>query len=335
MSADVPLSKSRPRRESAAATEAAIQASLKEEAKAKGAKEDDEDVAPSKEAAGKRKAETAAGKPPKVPKAPASAYTVAKSGLPKSSKAALAKADAGDLAAIRPADVKKELTAHVKSLARTVDADWHDSYEETAEEAIQWFSKCGAVVEVCMRVGVGHGVAFDSCHEVLKLVADTWENINTIPFRCDVGEDVSNCDENIEADLGGEETATYQLTSPDSLVALAWPLLLARAAADANVPDESLLRMLKDAVDYGFHAPHEPSEEEDELKTGTDIGSQVIAGRARLGALFTTRKAEWSGLASTKKKHKMRRAIDRRFDGPKHMRTRDYSSDDGGYGGFW
>lgn len=30
---------------------------------------------------------------------------------------------------------------------------------------------------------------------------------------------------------------------------------------------------------------------------------------------------------------KERRCIDRRFDGPKHSRTRDYDSDGGGYGG--
>ena len=74
-------------------------------------------------------------------------------------------------------------------------------------------------------------------------------------------------------------------------------------------------------------------EEEAELEAGS-VGETVVAGRARLATLFS-RKAEWSGLASTKKQHKMRRAIDRRFDGPKHRRTRDFDSDDDfGYGGF-
>ena len=210
--------------------------------------------------------------------------------------------------------------------------DWHDSYEETAEEACEWFSKCGDAVEACLRVGVSHGVAFDQCHEVLKLVADTWDNINAIPFRGDVGEDVSNVDRSIELHLGGEGTATYSLTSPEGLYSLAWPCLLARAAAEAAMPDAALMRMLKDAVDHGVNAPHKASEEEVELGTGV-IGVQLAAGRVRLAGIFDERKPEWSRLASTKKKHKMRRAIDRRFDGPKHLRTRDYGSDSDDYSG--
>lgn len=107
------LSLTRPRRESAAATTAAIQASLQEESKAKGSIDADADEEPDSKAAGKRKAAppVSSGKV-KAPKTPANEYAVLKSGLPKSSKAALAKADAADLAAIRAADLKKALNAH-------------------------------------------------------------------------------------------------------------------------------------------------------------------------------------------------------------------------------
>ena len=289
--------------------------------------------APSSKAAGKRKAEDAASSAE-----PKAAKTPNPNPLPKSSKKDLAAVDAADLSALKTADVKKMLNAHVKSLAHTVDRDWHDSYEETAEEACEWFKKCGRVVEAALRVGVGQGVGFDLCHEALKIVADTWSNINAIPFRGDVGEDVSNVDESIEVDLGGEEAGTYSLSCPEALVSLAWPCLLARAAADANVADASLLRMIKDAVDHGVPSPQLASDEEKELTSeGADVGDELEAGRARLASLHGARKAEWQSLASTKKKHNMRRGIDRRFDGPKHMRTRDYSDDDdGGYGfGFW
>ena len=63
------------------------------------------------------------------------------------------------------------------------------------------------------------------------------------------------------------------------------------------------------------------------------VGTKLATGRTRLAALFG-RRTEWSALASTKKKHNMRRAIDRRFDGPKHLRARDYSDDEDGFG-FW
>ena len=293
--------------------------------------------APASKAAGKRKASD--GSQPKTKASKPAAKPSNELACLKSSKAALAKADANELALIKTADLKKSLNAHVQSLARTVDADWHDSYEETAEEACEWFGQAGAAVEACMSVAA-QGVALDQCHEALKLVADTWANIQAIPFRCDVSEDVSNVDTSIDVDLGGEEPVSFGLFRPEGLLALAWPVLLARAASDATVPDGALLRMIKDAVDHGVGSPHLPSDEEKELQSehGEDIvGGDVTTGRARLATLFSSRKAEWSGLASTKKHHKMRRAIDRRFDGPKHLRTRDFGddSDDGyGYGGF-
>ena len=279
--------------------------------------------APTPKAAGKRKADGEASAEPK-PKAPKTPKPPNELATLKSSKAALAKADADDLAVIKTADLKKSLNAHVKSLAATVNADWHDSYEETAEEACVWFGKAGKAVEAALRVA-GEGVALDQCHEALKLVADTWSNINAIPFRSDVGDDVSNVDTSIDVDLGGEEYADYGLISPEALLGLAWPVLLARAASDKSVADAALLRMIKDAVDNGVAEPHVASWEETEREAF--VGPSVKSGRARVAALFTGSKSKWSALASTKKKHKMRNAIDRRFDGPKHLRTRHYPSD--------
>jgi len=39
-------------------------------------------------------------------------------------------------------------------------------------------------------------------------------------------------------------------------------------------------------------------------------------------------KDAWFGLPSNKKHYHMRRGIDRRFSGPKHLRTRDFSDSD-------
>lgn len=230
----------------------------------------------------------------------------------KSSKAELvrAKVDVADVQAIKVTDLKKKLNGYVKSLAATVNADWHDSYEQTGEEVCEWFQECGDAVSAALRV-TGKGCCYDKCHEVFKLIADTWSNINAIPFRGEVSEDVSSVDSSIDVDMGGEECGTYRLSSPGDLLSLAWPCLLARAAANKHVPDEVLLHMIKDAVDHGVHQPHMPHEEEDELMNQED-DAPPIAGRARLAQLFA-RKAEWSALASTKKNHKMRRCIDRRF----------------------
>ena len=76
----------------------------------------------------------------------------------------------------------------------------------------------------------------------------------------------------------------------------------------------------------------EPSEEEEDL--GVEPAARIKRGRDRLAPLFEDSDA-WTSLPSWKPKHKMRRGIDRRFDGPKHLRTRDYDSDDCfGYGDY-
>ena len=50
--------------------------------------------------------------------------------------------------------------------------------------------------------------------------------------------------------------------------------------------------------------------------------SLVDNGAKRVEQLVA-RKAEWGTLPTTKKQHRERRVIDRRFDGPRHRRTRD------------
>jgi hypothetical protein len=51
-------------------------------------------------------------------------------------------------------------------LASMVNADWHDSYEETGEMLQSWWCDCRERVKVATRVGISAGVAMDQCHEV-------------------------------------------------------------------------------------------------------------------------------------------------------------------------
>jgi hypothetical protein len=120
----------------------------------------------------------------------------------------------------------------------------------------------------------------------------------------------------------GLEIGEVRMSSVEDLIALVWPPLLARAAADPAVPDETLLRMIKDAVDHGVPTPSQPHEEEPE-----SVGPPIVDGRKRLATLFEGR--GWVGMPSTRKAHRMRGGIDRRFDGPKHRRTRDFGDEDG------
>ena len=67
--------------------------------------------------------------------------------------------------------VKKKLNAHVKTLARMVDSDWHDGYEEQGEECLEWMASCGALVESALRVGVAFGCGHELGHAVLMCAA--------------------------------------------------------------------------------------------------------------------------------------------------------------------
>ena len=51
---------------------------------------------------------------------------------------------------IKAAPIKKKLKEIVKTLARQVDADWHDGYEEQAETKAEWFEAIEEPLQVCI-----------------------------------------------------------------------------------------------------------------------------------------------------------------------------------------
>ena len=102
-------------------------------------------------------------------------------------------------------EVRKTLNEYVKSLAKTVDDDWHDSYEETDEMLGEWLQHCAKQVECILQVGVQHGAGFDHCHQMLKIVSDTWSNIQAIPFRGCPADSLGE-QEAVEVELGDSKT---------------------------------------------------------------------------------------------------------------------------------
>lgn len=231
---------------------------------------------------------------------------------------------------VKVPEVRKMLDDYVKSLAQAVDDDWHDSYEETDEMLANWLQDCAEQVGHVLQVGVQTGTGFDNCHEMLKIVTDTWSNIQAIPFR-GCPEDSLGEQEGAKMKLG--DSKTLRVKSAKGLVAYAWPLLLARAAADQAVTDAALMQMIKDAHDNGVTQPEKPHAKESIPRIASaDLPEVVQRGRARVEQLVA-RKEEWMALPSTKKVHRMRRAIDRRFDGPLHRRTRDPRMFEDGYDG--
>ena len=244
-------------------------------------------------------------------------------------------------------DAKKCLNEYVQNLAETVDADWHDSYEETGEMLAEWFSDCGGYVKKALRAATEIGAGFGHAHEILKCVHDTWLNINAIPFRGCPRDDLQECAVNLmseddEAYIDDEDNNEVQAShvgSIEDMLKITWPILLARAANDSGVSDETLKQMLKDAHDNGVTTPELPHATEKHLLSTQNKAVQkaVSQGRTRLS---TVAASDWKSYPCTVKKHSMRRCIDRRFDGPKHLRTRCFSDSEdsdcgfGGLGGF-
>jgi len=228
------------------------------------------------------------------------------------------KLSAEDAASVDVPKARKELNDYVKQLAKTVDDDWHDSYEETDEMLREWLEDCAGRVAGVLSVGVSHGAGFEKCNEILKVVADTWSNIQAISFRGCPEESLQQ-GEAVQLDLLLDSGDTLEICSAVELVAYAWPLLLARAAGGSTADDALLFRMIKDARDHGVKQPQVAAP--DERIPGALI-EVVRRGRARVAQLVARREA-WDTLPTTKKVHRMRGAIDRRFDGPRHRRTRD------------
>jgi len=251
-----------------------------------------------------------------------------------------------------------------KALARIVDADWHDSYEETDQELNEYVeglqphlqarprsrdasegrsnfiepchthtaAHLQAVLECCELPECGVA-ALARCNLVMVEIAESWRQMDGVPFRCSMEDSIRGVsirlvvlkaedakedddDEAEDDDEDGEPNA--KMYSRKAAIGTVWAELVQAAGARlAEADDEALKRIVKDALDYGVT--------DKELNGGSGVW-RTEAGAARVSALLTN-KAALSALPSRLAQVKHYRAIDRRFDGPKHRRTRDYDGD--------
>ena len=224
--------------------------------------------------------------------------------------------------------LKLKLNNMVKVLAKMVDDDWHDGWEEQGEKIWEYLKALQEPLTQVINVCVQNRASVDKrefveANEILKAVADTYANLHTVPMRGSVEDVVRECDADFTLPgAGGDE-----LSNAEDAFQFVWTKL-ARAAARGTATDMQVNRIIKDAVDNGASVDPESDEDEDE-------DEDAAASTDRLRQLYHA--GEWRSLKTTKKKRKMRRAIDRRFDGTPSRRTRDYHLHDpfgyGGYGG--
>jgi len=237
----------------------------------------------------------------RAPKTAAKARTP-KGGLPGVSKE--------DFENTKEDKAKKVLNTKVKIVAKMVDDDWHDGYEEQGEELVEYVNLAKDFFQAVCNVGIEKDVGHDRCHQVMKVIADTWDNMNTIPMRGGIKEGFE-CE--LELSVSGKKESFPSIQSAISYV---WRRLLCSAVAK-GVDEATMFQYIKDSVDNGTDID---GEDED-----PDPDSEVLKrGYEKLKALYN-QKEKWTTLPTTKKFHKERRCIDRRFDGPKERRTRDFS----------
>lgn len=237
---------------------------------------------------------------------------------------------------IKSPAIKKELKAIVKKLAYQVDADWHDGYEEQAETKARWFDALQEPLQAVLDIGVGKSTALLQCNEILKIVADSYYDLLACPCRCDTKEELSDMDKEFTLKLpwGKSETICMRSGNVYDAWGYVWIALLRVHATLDGTDTNTLLRCIKDAHDNldGAETIKLPGtlydnegKYEDEPKDGKNSPSGD-----KLEQVWEENKPEWTTLPTTKKTHRMRRAIDRRFDGSPDRRTRHFDSDDEG-----
>ena len=249
---------------------------------------------------------------------------------------------------IKPAPIKKELKAIVKKLAQQVDADWHDGYEEQAETKAEWFEAIEGPLQAVLDIGVGKSTALVQCNEVLKIVSDSYYDLLACPCRCDTTEELGDMDKEFDLALPWGDTLSVDSGDHIDAWSYVWVALLRTHANIDNVDEALLLQCIKDANDNMSGAAtmrfpdslalYSQSDEGHDSVYGNKDGKGAASG-TKLDNYVKNRASEWKSLPTTKKVHRMRRAIDRRFDGSPDRRTRDYhlyddSDDEYGYGGY-
>mmetsp|Transcript_24785 Transcript_24785/g.35469 ORF Transcript_24785/g.35469 Transcript_24785/m.35469 type:complete len:322 (+) Transcript_24785:42-1007(+) len=249
---------------------------------------------------------------------------------------------------IKAPPIKKELKQIVKKLAKQVDDDWHDGYEEQQETKGEWFEAIQEPLQAVLDIGVGKQTALLQCNEVLKIVSDSFYDLLACPCRCCWEDDMSDSDTAFELQLPWGEEKVYKATAayPYDVWSYVWVALLRVHSNLDNVDEGLLLQCIKDAHDNMNKAEmiklpgflYDQDDEKYDIGTTDQRDGKHVPSGTKLAHYVNNRASEWKSLPTTKKVHKRRRAIDRRFDGTPERRTRDYhlqyDSDDSYGGGF-
>ena len=144
-------------------------------------------------------------------------------------------------------------------------------------------------------------------------------------------DDLKEMDKEFELDLPWGGALDAQSGNQIELWSFVWVALLRVHASVEGVDEAALLRCMKDASDNLRGAEHNSSlpgvlydPNDKDFDDCNPKDAKGVPNGNKLAQLVRDRAAEWKALPTTKKVHRMRRGIDRRFDGTPERRTRDY-----------
>lgn len=94
--------------------------------------------------------------------------------------------------------------AHVPVTQQTVQKCHNNQCHQKRESLTRTRIFRFAYTSICMQafqkflqgvfdMAVMNGMAFERCHEVMKALADSWENMKSIPARCGIEEGFEDC----------------------------------------------------------------------------------------------------------------------------------------------
>ena len=237
----------------------------------------------------------------------------------------------------------------MKQIARMVNADWHDGYEEYESAAAELLSMMQAPLEVILSSAAAVAAAPKPAAGLRLLTAtlvtmgSAWDDLRTVPGRRGDWDEVIDEDQGFLLDLSDSFAAAAADGPPEAAAAaaaalkhtnrraalgLAWGVLLRAAAAapPGAVGDDELGRCLAAATDFEVDL-------EDEVMDSAPWAALPSSGKSRLQQMLdadddASALSAWRRLPSQRKQHSAKRVVDRRYEGAKHKRTRDFG---GGY----
>ncbi|CAG9462557.1 unnamed protein product [Pedinophyceae sp. YPF-701] len=89
---------------------------------------------------------------------------------------------------LEPGAIEKALRAYIKRAAKMTNGNWHDCYEETAEQCGGFFEDAVQLVNKVYAIGVKEKRCVGRCHVALLTIADLTEELESVPLRVEAKE---------------------------------------------------------------------------------------------------------------------------------------------------